>query len=41
MYLNSVLKEFKIYKEMKNNNFYNILNIQTDLKHDVYKYIPI
>lgn len=39
IYLNSKLEEFLIYNEIKHNGFCNIINIQTDFKHNyIYKY---
>jgi hypothetical protein len=40
IYINSVLEELHIYKEIKHNKFENILNIQTDFKNNIlYQYI--
>ena len=42
IYINSVLEELHIYKEIKHNKFENILNIQTDFKNNIlYQYINL
>jgi len=40
IYINLILEELHIYKEVKNNKFNNILNIQSDfLNNFLYRYI--
>lgn len=34
MFINLILKEFRIYNQIKRNGYYNILNIKTDLTYN-------